>query len=435
MTRALPLALALLTAPAAAEEPAPPARVLPLEEALRVGLSRQPQLRQARANVEAARARVDQTLAPLLPQVSGTASWDRSTSETSATLSRLGLPRTASGSTTRETWSLDLTGRLLVWDFGQTPGRWRAARAVAASQSQSERATRAEVALAIRTTYFDAVAAKALVGVARESLENTQRHLEQVRAFVDIGTRPPIDLAQERTNVANARVQLIQAENGYATARVRVEQAIGATDLGAWEIADESLPAVPGEEAAAEVLLAEAIAARPELAALSQQLRGQELTVQALRGGYLPSLGVSAGVSESGPAADELYYGWNTSVTLTWPLFQGGATRGQVREARATATALDAQLEQLRQSVRLEVEQARLGVRAARATLGAAGEAAEAARERLVLAEGRYQTGVGSVLELADAQLALTTALGQRVQAEFQLAAARSQLLQALGRE
>jgi outer membrane protein len=80
------------------------------------------------------------------------------------------------------------------------------------------------------------------------------------------------------------------------------------------------------------------------------------------------------------------------------------------------------------------VEQARLGVRAARATLGAATEAADAARERLVLAEGRYQTGVGSVLELADAQLALTTALGQRVQAEFQLAAARSQLLQALGR-
>ncbi len=84
--------------------------------------------------------------------------------------------------------------------------------------------------------------------------------------------------------------------------------------------------------------------------------------------------------------------------------------------------------------MRLELEQARLGVRAARATLVASEEAAEAARERLVLAEGRYETGVGSVLELADAQVALTAALGQRVQAKFQLAAARSQLLRALGR-
>jgi outer membrane protein len=106
-----------------------------------------------------------------------------------------------------------------------------------------------------------------------------------------------------------------------------------------------------------------------------------------------------------------------------------------VREARASATALDAQLEQLRQAVRVEVEQARLGVRASQASLVASEEAVQAAREQLALAEGRYQTGVGSVLELADAQVALTTTLGQRVQAEFQLAAARSQLLQALGRE
>jgi len=51
------------------------------------------------------------------------------------------------------------------------------------------------------------------------------------------------------------------------------------------------------------------------------------------------------------------------------------------------------------------------------------------------LAEGRYQTGVGSLLELADAQLALTQAQGDRVQAEFSLASARAALLHALGRQ
>ncbi len=156
--------------------------------------------------------------------------------------------------------------------------------------------------------------------------------------------------------------------------------------------------------------------------------------MRALQGGYGPSLGVQAGVTESGPRANDLSEGWNTQVTLSWPLFQGGLTRAQVREARANASSLGAEADLLRQQVRLELEQARLGVRAARATLVASDEAAEAARERLTLAEGRYQTGVGSVLELADAQVALTTALGQRVQAEFQLATARSQLLRALGR-
>ena len=321
-----------------------------------------------------------------------------------------------------------------MWDFGQTSGRWRAAQATAAGQADSERGTAQAVALGIRTTYFDAVAEKALLGVARDTLANEQKHLDQIRAFVEIGTRPPIDLVTERVNFANARVRVIQAENAYATARVRVEQAIGATDLGPWEVVDTTLPPLPGEEAAPEVLLAEAISARPDIAALEQQVRGQQLTVRSLEGGYGPSLGVSAGVTEAGARPANLSSGWNTAVTLSWPLFQGGQTRGQVREARANQTALEAQVEQLRQQVRLEVEQARLGVRAASATLGASDEAAQAARERLVLAEGRYETGVGSLLDLSDAQVALTTALGQRVQAEFQLASARSQLLRALGR-
>ncbi len=85
--------------------------------------------------------------------------------------------------------------------------------------------------------------------------------------------------------------------------------------------------------------------------------------------------------------------------------------------------------------MRLEVDQARLGVRAARAAVGAAGEAVVNGRERLRLAEGRYRTGVGNAIELGDAQLVLTQAGFQKVQADYNLASSRSQLLRALGRE
>jgi outer membrane protein len=74
-------------------------------------------------------------------------------------------------------------------------------------------------------------------------------------------------------------------------------------------------------------------------------------------------------------------------------------------------------------------------VRAGKAALSAAGEALVNAREQLRLAEGRYQAGAGSAIELADAQVALTTAAAQRVQADYNLAASRAQLLRALGRE
>lgn len=448
MIRALAAALAVFASPAAAQgDSAPPpgsapasppaagatapaARVLTLDEALRIGLKRQPQMRQAQAGVEAARGRVDQALAPLLPQLTGSASYER----TSGTSGQAFDVFTGAAAGARDLYSVGLTGRLTVWDFGQTPNRWRAARAAASGEERFAEGTARSVALAIRTTYFNAVASRSLVVVARDRVTNEEKHFQQVKAFVEVGTRPRIDLVTERANLANARVQLIQAENDYATARVQVEQAIGVTDLGPWEVADQTLEPVPGEEAALEVLLQEALAARPDLAALSEQRRAQELTVSALQGGYLPSLGVQASVAGQGPRPGDLSEAWSTAVTLSWPLFQGGLTRGQVREAKANATALDAQLESLRQQVRLDVEQARLGVRAAVASLSASKDASESAREQLALAEGRYQTGVGSVLELSDAQLALTTALAQQVQAEFSLATARSQLLRALGR-
>jgi outer membrane protein len=440
---ALSLAVLLAAAPAATPAPAAPAvRVLTLDEALSIGRSRQPQLRQARATAEAARGRVDQALAPLLPQLNGSARWQRSSGRAGSALALPTTPTVVGGGTAfvpssgaTELYSLSLTGSLLVWDFGQTWDRWRASQASARSQGESERATAELVDLNIRANYFNAVAMKALAGVARDALDNEAKHLDQIRNFVEVGTRPPIDLVTERVNYANARVKLIQAENSYATARVQVEQAIGATDLGPWDVAETGLPSVAGEEASLDVLLEEALKARPDISALAEQLRAEELTVCAIQGAYGPSLGISAGVSDTrGNFSDSSSTVWTSTATLTWPLFQGGQTRGQVREARANLSGLEAQLEQVRQQVRVDVEQARLGVRAALATLSAAEEASQAARERLTLAEGRYETGVGSLLDLSDAQLGLTTALGQQVQAQFQLAAARSQLLKALGR-
>ena len=80
------------------------------------------------------------------------------------------------------------------------------------------------------------------------------------------------------------------------------------------------------------------------------------------------------------------------------------------------------------------MEQAALGVRAAKASLRANLDALDNARERLRLAEGRYASGVGNVIELGDAQVAFTTAAVQKTQADFNLALARAQLLRALGR-
>jgi outer membrane protein len=431
----LAIVVALATTAFAAEPP----RVVTLEDALAVARARQPQVRQAQASTEAALARTDESLAPLLPQIAGNAGYSRSTANYT---SRPGsLPSQISSGSGSESWTtysyfnLGLSANQLLWDFGQTRSRWRAARASARSQQSTEKATLLQVLSDVRTAYFQARAAKALVAVAKETLENQQKHLQQTEGFVEVGTKPEIDLALAKTNVANARVALITAENNYAVAKAQLTQAMGAPISSDFDVSDESFPAVVGEDGPAATLAQEAIDDRPELASFADAIRAGELTVQAVRGAYGPSLGASTGFTDAGEQANNLTWNWSAALSLSVPLFQGGATRAQVREARANLAAVQAQADNERQQVLLEVEQARLSVRAAKAALTASDDALTNAKEQLRLAEGRYETGVGNIIELSDAQLALTTASQQRVDADYTLAQARVGLLRALGRE
>ncbi len=385
----LPLLL-LLSAP----------RVITLAEALDTAHQRQPDVRRAHADTQAAQARADQTLAPFLPQLGGTASYQRTTANFVARPGFVPMgANVGSQSSSFDTFNyfnFGVNADQLVWDFGNTWDRHKASLELAKASEQSERSTRLQVGLNVRTTYFDARAGKALVRVAQETLDNQEKHLAQVKAFVEAGTRPEIDLAQVRTDVANARVQLINAENGYASAKARLMQAMGVEGVPDFDVADESMPPVEGEEQPAQSLLDRALAARPELAALENQVRAQELTLDSIQGAYWPRLGLTSGFSDGGTSFNSLAWNLDTGVTLSWSFFEGGLTRAQADEARAQIASIEAQVASLRLSVQVEVEQARLAVLAAKAVVSAAAEAADNARERLRLAEGRYETGVGS---------------------------------------
>jgi outer membrane protein len=413
------------------------ARIVTLDQAVQSARERQPQLREARASTEAASARESQALAPMLPQLSATASYLRTTVNR---IPRPGAPVTegeGSGSSFRNLPSLsdNISASLLLFDFGATPNRFRAAQAFSESARDNERATALQVDFNVRAAYFDARANKALTRVAEETLANQRRHLEQTEGFVQAGTHPEIDLVQARTDTANARVQLINQQNAYEQSKVTLNAAMGVIGPTDYDVGDEPMPELRDEDDPDGArLYAEASAARPEVAALEEQVRANQLTASALRGQYGPAISATAGFVQGGEFLNQM--GWNASagLTLNWQIFQGGLTRAAVREAEANAANTVAQLDLLRQQIRSDVDSARLAVRAAKASISATQEALQNARVRLELAEQRYQVGVGSAIELGDAQVALTQAAAQAVQADDRLATARAQLLRALGR-
>src|SRR4051812_11532437 len=164
------IALALLAA----------GRVVTLDEAVQAARERQPQLRQARANTEAAGARAQQSLAPLLPQVTAIAGYQRTTAN--------GINRPGSGSAsagngsswdTVNSFTDSVQASQLIFDFGAGTNRWRSAKALADAQAANERAVVLQVDYNVRAAYFDTRANQALVQVARENLQNQERHLAQ----------------------------------------------------------------------------------------------------------------------------------------------------------------------------------------------------------------------------------------------------------------
>jgi len=460
MRRLLLLAVGCFAVTGQVHAAEPDGRVLTLDEALRLARASHPQLHAARAQTEASTARVAEAKAPLLPQVNGSVSYGRSTSNyvpspgalpknittstqtgtstgtstsTSTSTATSSSASSSSSWTTVPSYNARVTASELIYDFGQTTGKWNAAKATLQSQEENERNFGVQVAFNLRSAYFTAAAARALVKVAEDTLRNQEAHLKQTQGFVEAGTHPEIDLAQARTDRANAKVQLINAQVAYDTDKALLNQTMGVERGTEYEVADPPAESVPGEDDSTDAILPVALKARPDLLSLARQIEAQELVTKSIKGSYAPSLGVSTSLSDGGADLGTLAWNWSATLGLTWQLFGGGITDAQMREARANTAVLRAQYDLQRQQVRADVEQARLGVRAAKATIEATHEAAVNARVRLGLAEGRYRAGIGSMIELGDSQVALTAASAQEIQAVFNLATARAKLLQALG--
>jgi outer membrane protein len=410
------------------------ARVVTLDEALKTAEASQPQLRQAHAQSDAAEARAQQSFAPLLPEVKTVGLVERTTGNRFSKPTR---PLIVVPAATWQAWDFFNFGvgvSQTLWDSGQTWNRWHAAKEKVEAQRQIEQLTNLQVVLAVRLTYFSAWAQGAMVAVGRRTLANQERHLAQIASFVEVGTRPKIDLAQARADRANAKLMLIGAESAYASAKAALNQAMGVTGSIDYDVAEEGILEVPGEDGATAPLVDQALGARPELASLHHQVTAQQLGLKAIRGAYFPTLTASAIATETGTDLSQMLWNVGGLLTLNWTLFQGFLTVGQEREGRAALTALGAASDLAVQQIWSSVEQTQVAVRAAKEGLGAALEGATAAGERLRLAEGRYETGAGNAIELGDAQLGFTAAEAQTVQAAYNLASARAQLLEALGR-
>lgn len=434
---------ALAAAPSAAALPPVPTETLTIAHALEITRANLPALRQARAQVEQARGLYDQARAGWYPTVSIGLAYKRTTGNIAVSpgLTPAGEALPAANLNSYNYFTNSVVASQLLWDFGQTSNKVASTVETARSQQEAARTALHQAELAVRSAFFVAVAQNDLVRVAEANLANNDAHLAETVAFVKEGTQPEIALATAEANRANAVVQAITAKNAYATAKTRLNQAMGVQGPAAYDLRAPPSAPVPEEDAPLDQLVAEALSARPDEAALQAQCRSARANIKAAGDTAFPTFSLTAGASDNGTTVDSngkqsvsLTPNVNAGLALSWTLNLGPLVPGEVRVARAQLASVSAQLDGLHVQVRVDVETAQLAVKATRESLVAAIQARDAADTQLRLANGRYKAGVGNAVEVSDAQLAADQAGAQAVQAQLNLDTARAQLVEALGR-
>ncbi|HSR11106.1 MAG TPA: TolC family protein [Thermodesulfobacteriota bacterium] len=401
------------------------------DQCVAIALKIHPALAAGQASVEALRARVEQSLSAYYPQVAFNAGYSASTFNFVAVGGAIRQP--TYNWTFLDIASAGPTATVTLYDFGRTANNVRISRENVKASQEDLATTRQTVTLNVRTAYYNVLQQQFLIDVAQDTVNQTQLHLDQAQGFYQAGTQPKIYVTNAEVALANAQLALIQTKNNFSVARATLNNAMGLRqDLNFAIVKDiEVQPkVVPLQE-----IMNSAYERRPEIQKVKAQQRAQEAAINLARAGYYPVLSGNAQFLERmhHPSWDPWIWDATVGATMSIPLFSGFLTPNQVSEARAVLLNLQAQEESTKQNIRLEAEQAYLALTVAIQQIEVTQKTVQQAKENYELASGRYQVGVGSPLEITDAEVSLANARANYIQAVYNYKRAQAQIEKAMG--
>jgi outer membrane protein TolC len=401
---------------------------LTISAAVDLALCRNPSTRSAWAAAHQQAAALGSTESAWLPSVTATGSESRFYGEHADVTGNL----TSAPQDTRDA-ALNLSWTL--YDFGNRDGHIRSARHLLDAAADTAIANSQQTVFSVVQTYYGVVAADAQLVASKTSEEAGARSLEVARALREGGAGTLADVLQAETAFDQAVLARVQADASAKTARGTFAVALGLVADQVFSLQPEPVPAeVPALNARMSVLMAEASQQRPDLAAALAQRDAAVANVTVARAVGRPSISISAGRNfiDTTGVHNENYSLIGVNVTV--PIFTGFNVGYGVRQAQAALETSDVNVEQIRLNVSLSVWTAYHALESANQQLSVTSTLIKTAEENQQVALGRYQAGVGTIVDVLTAQSAAALARQTRISAELSWQVARAQLALALGR-
>jgi len=410
------------------------------KEAIDLALKQHPAVKEYKERVTSAQEQIGVSRAAYLPQLSFTSNiyYGNAFPATSGAGAPGGPPGLGGGGLrTTDQFINRFSASQLIYDFGKTPGLIAQSRSTYHQSREDYAGTRQQVVLDARTAYFGYLAAQRAVKVTEETVRQNRELVRQAEGFYQVGLKAKIDVTKAEANLYDAESNLIRVKNALELARVSLMNALG---LRTWTFQEvEDVLEVTPQPRSQEELKSQALRQRPEILKNLFQQDYSKAALKVARAGWFPTLNSLAAYGWSGPSPPLSgttfeNRSWWVGGGLTVPLFDGLLSYHNVRSANASIRASEANAEVLSQNVSKEVDQSFLDLKASWELIRATKKALEAARENFRLAQGRYQVGVGSIIEVTDAQVQYFQSDLRHVQALYDYRVNEARLDKAVGR-
>ena len=397
---------------------------LTLQECINIALQKNPQIKIAEGNYEFNSSSLTETRSSLYPQLSF----------------QSGLTRNGGtsfiGPIVREgyynNFFYGIQANQLIFDFGKSYTRVSASADLKYAAEQDLISTKQNLILSTETSFFNFLQANRINEVSQEVLKQAQEHLKQAEAFYKVGRVAKYDVLVAQTDVADAKVNLISSENNIRISKLQLENILNQKIPENVKLKDNL--EVNQDSIGLESAIETSLQNRPEVISSKYRVDANKELVNSAWLANLPLINATAGYNWRTYAIDVPFQNsWNVGLTLSIPLFQGFALDAGIDQAKANLKSVQGSDEALVQAVKLDVQQQFSSLEEAKERIEATQSLVLQAEETLKLAEGRYNQGVGSAVEITDARVSVYNARTSYIQSLYDYQVAYVRLKRAMG--
>src|SRR5579863_767216 len=305
----------------------------------------------------------------------------------------------------------------LITDFGRTTNLVSSANYAAKAENQNAMATIQQILLAVNRAFYNALQAQAVVTVAQQTVSERQTVTNQVEALFKSKLKSELDFSFASVNLAQAKLLLLDAQNNENAAYATLSMVLGFTNLQNFQLVEETSPLIP-PPGNADDLISQAFSDRPEILSLQFQYQSARKFQTAERDLLFPTIRAMGAVGDTpvgntavapSPSALNNTYG-AVGGDIDIPLFNGFLYTARAKEANLKAQATQERLRDMRNLISRDVRTSWLNANTAYQRLAVTQQLLQQANLALSLAQSRYNLGLGSIVELSQAQLQQTQA-------------------------